>query len=86
MAASLLPAVAWADDAEALASDRAAGERLYREGRHADGRPLMAERLQGLSVRGAESACIACHRPSGMGGAEGSQAVPPVAGDLLRAP
>lgn len=77
---------AGADIAEALAADRAVGERLYREGRRADGRPLVAERLQGLSVRGAEAACIACHRPSGMGGAEGSQAVPPVAGDLLRAP
>lgn len=86
LTAWLLPAIAWAGDTEALISERAAGERLYRDGRRADGSPLVAERLQGLALRGAEAACIHCHRPSGMGGAEGSQAVPPIAGDLLGAP
>lgn len=81
-AALIGPSDARADEV----ADRAAGERLYREGRRADGDPLVAERLQGLVLRGAEAACIHCHRPSGMGGAEGSQAVPPIAGDLLRAP
>lgn len=66
--------------------DRRAGERLYRDGLRADGSALTARREPGLTVRGREAACIACHRASGMGGAEGSTAVPPVVGAVLRTP
>lgn len=66
--------------------DIRAGERLYRDGLRADGTALTARREPGLTVRGREAACIACHRASGMGGAEGSTAVPPVVGAVLRAP
>jgi len=79
-------APAWAAPIDDVAADIAAGERLYREGLRADGTAVTAERLQGLKVSGREAACVHCHRPSGMGGAEGSQAVPPVTGALLRAP
>ncbi|BDI04889.1 cytochrome c [Sphaerotilus microaerophilus] len=75
-----------ADVAANAAADAAAGERLYREGRRTDGTAITAERLQGLQVSGREAACVHCHRPSGMGGAEGSQAVPPITGALLNAP
>jgi mono/diheme cytochrome c family protein len=66
-------------------ADIEAGARLYREGVRADGSPLQAVREHGLTVRGPEAACIQCHRPSGMGGAEGNIAVPPVVGSLLTA-
>lgn len=69
-----------------IATDIAAGERLYREGLRADGTAVTAERLQGLQVRGREAACVHCHRPSGMGGAEGSQAVPSITGAILNEP
>lgn len=68
------------------AADVQAGARLYLEGRRADGSPVVAERRQGLTIRGGETACVLCHRPSGMGGAEGSTAVPAVLGGVLRAP
>lgn len=75
-------ASAWATSPD----DVAAGERLYREGRRANGTAVSATRLQGLPVSGQEAACVHCHRPSGMGGAEGSQAVPPITGAILNAP
>jgi mono/diheme cytochrome c family protein len=64
----------------------ALGALLYREGLRADHSPLQAERDGGVSVRGREAACIQCHRASGMGGAEGSTAVPPVIASVLFSP
>jgi cytochrome c553 len=64
----------------------ALGAQLYREGLRADRSPLRAERDSGVSVRGQEAACLSCHRSSGMGGAEGSTAVPPIVGSVLFAP
>lgn len=67
-------------------SEVARGAQLYREGLRADRVPLEADRGNGVPVRGREAACIQCHRASGMGGAEGSTAVPPIVGSLLFAP
>ncbi|MEX8495745.1 c-type cytochrome [Sphaerotilus sp.] len=66
--------------------DIALGAQLYRDGLGADRRPLQADRVSGVSVQGRQAACIQCHRASGMGGAEGSTAVPPIAGSVLFAP
>ena len=62
------------------------GALLYEEGLRADRTPLQAERGNGVPVQGREAACIQCHRASGMGGAEGSTAVPPIVGSVLFAP
>jgi cytochrome c553 len=52
----------------------------------ADGSALTGLRIDGVRVAGAKAACINCHRASGMGGAEGSMLIPPVAGSILAAP
>jgi mono/diheme cytochrome c family protein len=61
----------------------ALGAQLYRDGLRADQTPLRAYRGNGVSLEGREAACVQCHRPSGMGGAEGSTAVPPIVGSVL---
>jgi Cytochrome c len=67
-------------------SDIQSGERIYRTGVLADGALLTGSREGGVRVSGAAAACINCHRASGLGGAEGNQLIPPVAGAVLRAP
>ncbi len=69
-----------------LPSDIQSGERIYRTGVLANGAPLTGNRDGGVRVSGAAAACINCHRASGLGGAEGNQLIPPVAGTVLRAP
>ncbi|HET8748699.1 MAG TPA: c-type cytochrome [Ramlibacter sp.] len=64
----------------------ARGRALYRAGRRADGSPLVAGRTGGLVLAGAEAACVACHRRSGMGGAEGRSYIPPVTAAALFTP
>lgn len=51
-------------------ADVRSGERLYRDGVLADGRALRGMRIDGIAVSGAAAACVNCHRPSGMGGAQ----------------
>ena len=60
----------------------AAGARLYRDGRTASGAALVGRQPDGVE----RSACVACHLRSAMGGVEGGQAIPPVAGPILEAP
>ena len=67
-------------------SDIRSGERIYRTGVLANGTPLTGSREGGVRVSGTAAACINCHRASGLGGAEGNQLIPPVAGAVLRAP
>ena len=69
-----------------LPSDIESGERIYRTGVLANGAPLTGSREGSVRVSGAAAACINCHRASGLGGAEGNQLIPPVAGSVLRAP
>lgn len=77
---------AWPDPPERDDARTVLGAQLYRDGLGADLRPVQAERDHGVSVQGRQAACIQCHRASGMGGAEGSMAVPPIAGSVLFAP
>ncbi|MBI2959062.1 MAG: c-type cytochrome, partial [Betaproteobacteria bacterium] len=65
-------------DAAAPEAALAAGRKLYLEGKRADGLPLVAARAGGLAVSGPEAACAACHRRSGLGGAEGQSYIPPI--------
>jgi hypothetical protein len=66
--------------------DAATGERIYRSGILADGRPLIGIRHDGVQSVGAKAACMNCHRASGMGGSEGNLWIPAVAGSILAAP
>lgn len=59
---------------------------LYREGRLAGGRWLHGSRDGGQDVQGAAAACVACHRRSGLGSAEGRLVVPPINGNWLSRP
>jgi mono/diheme cytochrome c family protein len=59
------------------------GRTLYRQGRLSTGEPLHAVRMGGLVVSGADAACVNCHRPSGLGTAEGRSMVPPITGPYL---
>ncbi len=65
------------------AGDAALGERLYFEGRSADGSPLQAKTQTDVVLPGARAACVTCHRPSGFGTSEGGYFVPPINGSML---
>src|SRR6185369_1531865 len=56
---------------------------LYLEGKRGGGTPLIADRAGGLSIAGAQAACVNCHRRSGLGGAEGRSYIPPVTAQSL---
>lgn len=78
LASGLLAAVARERFREA-----AAGERLYREGILPNGQLLRGERAAAPALVGAEAACVACHRRSGLGSYEGAVLVPPIIGPYL---
>jgi mono/diheme cytochrome c family protein len=59
------------------------GEKIYREGVLPSGRPLQADRGEGMHLSGATVACVACHRRSGLGMIEGASSIPPIAGIYL---
>lgn len=61
------------------------GQRIYTQGLLTDGKPLQGLRFGNMSGQGAEVACVACHRPSGLGQVEGGVSVPPIAGNFLYA-
>src|SRR5438132_1017583 len=63
-----------------------AGERLYQRGQLPSGEPVQALRQGGGTVRGADAACVNCHRRSGLGSSEGEITIPPVAGPYLFTP
>ncbi len=69
--------------APARAQPASVGERAYREGALPRGEALRGDRLGSESVVGTAAACINCHRPSGLGSAEGRIVVPPVTGQYL---
>ena len=62
------------------------GESLYRRGQLLSGEPVQALRQGGATVRGADAACVNCHRRSGLGSSEGKITIPPVAGPYLFTP
>jgi Cytochrome c len=70
--------------------DRAAGEigqRLYLQGVLPSGAPLEgAQPGVGVTLQGADAACVNCHQRSGLGSHEGSAWMPPVTGARLFSP
>jgi hypothetical protein len=63
------------------------GESIYRLGVLGSGAPLEAARGGGgLKTRGAEAACVNCHRHSGLGTIEGAVRIPPITGRYLFQP
>jgi cytochrome c553 len=74
-----LPAVAQV----AAQADVAMGRRIYLEGVLPDGQPLHGVRADVGVVTGAAAACVACHRPSGLGQVEGNIGIPPISGKAL---
>ena len=61
-----------------------AGKTIYRRGVLSSGAPLEGTRQIGaLSLKGADAACVNCHRRSGLGSTEGVLTIPPVTGQYL---
>jgi mono/diheme cytochrome c family protein len=76
----LFAASAWA--ANPAAND--IGESIYRRGVLPSGAPLEGMRqIAGTGLKGAEAACIKCHRRSGLGSTEGVLTIPPITGQYL---
>src|SRR5262245_41642891 len=65
---------------------RKVAERIDREGVLPSGGWWRGLRAGGAEVSGAQSACVQCHRRSGMGMAESSLVVPPITGQFLYQP
>jgi len=59
------------------------GETLYRRGLLPSAEPVQATREAGATLRGADAACVNCHRRSGLGSSEGRITIPPIAGPYL---
>jgi cytochrome c553 len=62
------------------------GRRIYTEGVLPDGSALTAVRDGDVVIRGADAACTACHRRSGMGSVEGDMQISPIGGNYLFLP
>lgn len=62
------------------------GLQIYRDGLLPSGEPLTAVVAGGVAVSGTHFNCEGCHGRSGMGGAEASYVVPPIAGPFLFTP
>jgi hypothetical protein len=59
------------------------GEAIYRDGVVASGAPLQALREGGQRMEGAVTACVNCHRRSGLGATSGLITVPPITATYL---
>lgn len=67
----------------AAVDELAIGRRIYLEGQLPSGQPLTGKRFDGITVAGAQAACVTCHRRSGLGAVEGDVLVPPITGKFL---
>ncbi len=67
----------------ATAASVEAGKSIYRKGVLASGAPLEGLRPMGAGLKGADAACVNCHRRSGLGSVEGPLFIPPIRGDYL---
>jgi len=70
----------------ASAEESSSIEALYRKGVLPSGAPLVGQRASGMLVKGADAACVNCHRRSGLGAAEGQIVIPPITGRYLFRP
>src|SRR5712671_8002310 len=82
-AALALSLLLWACALSAAPPGPSAGENLYRRGQLPSGEPVQALRQGGATIRGADAACVNCHRRSGLGSSEGRITIPPIAGPYL---
>ena len=60
-----------------------AGESIYMRGVLASGASLEGSRQGASFTKGAQAACVSCHRRSGLGTTEGRIVIPPIAGRYL---
>ena len=82
-AALALSLLMWACALSAVPPGPSAGETLYRRGLLPSAEPVQALRQGGATIRGADAACVNCHRRSGLGSSEGRITIPPIAGPYL---
>ncbi len=78
--AGLILLASWIPAQSATSS---AGENLYLRGILPSGAPATGDRESGGSASGVGAACVNCHRPSGLGTAEGGAVVPPITARYL---
>src|SRR5437879_4265768 len=78
-----LSVLMWACALSAAPPSPSSGEALYRRGQLPSGEPVQALRQGGATIRGADAACVNCHRRSGLGSSEGRITIPPIAGPYL---
>jgi hypothetical protein len=76
-------ALLWCGAIAAQPSVPGPGERLYREGLLASGKPVRGERQGAPPLVGHDAACAHCHRRSGLGTVEGRIVIPPISGPYL---
>lgn len=79
----LLALVASAAFAADPLSGQDAGMRIYRAGVLPSGAALRGELRNGAQLKGADAACVQCHRRSGLGGGEGQKSIRPITGRQL---
>ena len=72
--------------ADTVSSGSQIGQSLYRDGIRASGKPVRATVQKDVVLKGADAACVKCHRRSGLGGSEGQNTIRPIAGRLLFSP
>lgn len=66
-----------------IAEEQTLGRQIYLEGKLPNGKPLIGKRMGNITISANQAACVNCHRPSGLGGAEGAEVVPPITGKAL---
>ncbi len=83
MAAAIFLIVALAIPAARASGTANAGQAIYQQGLLGSGALLDALRPEGPPMKGADAACVNCHRRSGFGSKEGRITIPPVTGRYL---
>jgi hypothetical protein len=60
-----------------------AGKAIYLHGMLGNGKPLVANRADGMRTESADAACVNCHQRSGLGAREGNKSIPPITARYL---
>ena len=71
---------------EVVSDSVAAGRAIYLHGILTNGKPLVGTHADGMSIQGANTACVNCHQHSGLGAKEGHNTIPPITGRYLFRP
>lgn len=80
----LLPVMAMAEAEKTDLIEQ--GRRIYQEGILSSGKELEGSRSGHVAFKGAQAACVSCHKRSGMGSVEGDTLIAPINGNYLFAP